>query len=155
MEGITLRDMSRADLPAVLEIADLSFTTPWNSSSFEYEIGNKDAVLKVADLNGTLIGYVCIRFFLDIIHVMDIAVIQEHRQKDIGSMLFLEALREIRKVKPETEHITLEVRESNNAARKLYEKFAFRETGRRTSYYSNPDEDGIIMGLDLDIKTRD
>lgn len=155
MEGITLRDMSRADLPAVLEIADLSFTTPWNSSSFEYEIGNKDAVLKVADLNGTLIGYVCIRFFLDIIHVMDIAVIQEHRQKDIGSMLFLEALREIRKVKPETEHITLEVRESNNAARKLYEKFAFRETGRRTNYYSNPDEDGIIMGLDLDIKTRD
>lgn len=150
MEGITLRDMSRADLPAVLEIADLSFTTPWNSSSFEYEIGNKDAVLKVADLNGTLIGYVCIRFFLDIIHVMDIAVIQEHRQKDIGSMLFLEALREIRKVKPETEHITLEVRESNNAARKLYEKFAFRETGRRTNYYSNPDEDGIIMGLDLD-----
>jgi ribosomal-protein-alanine N-acetyltransferase len=149
LEGITLRDMSRTDLPTVQEIADLSFTTPWNLSSFEYEVGNRDAVLKVAELNGTLIGYVCIRFFLDITHVMDIAVIQEHRQQGIGSMMFLEALREIRNAKPETEHITLEVRESNTSAKKLYEKFGFSETGRRSDYYSNPNEDGIIMGLDL------
>lgn len=150
MEGITVRKMSQADLPAILEIADKSFTTPWNSSSFEYEIGNKDAVLKVAEFNGALIGYVCIRFFLDVTHVMDLAVIQEHRQKGVGGILLLEALREIKKARPDTEHVTLEVRESNTAARKLYEKYGFRETGRRINYYSKPDEDGIIMGLDLD-----
>ncbi|MBL7032183.1 MAG: ribosomal protein S18-alanine N-acetyltransferase [Nitrospira sp.] len=149
MEGVKIRDMSHDDLPAVLKIADQSFTTPWSLSSFEYELGSRDAVLKVAELNGTLIGYVCIRAFLDITHVMDLALIKEHRQLGVGGMLFLEALQEIKEARPDTEHITLEVRESNTAARKLYEKFGFREKGRRKEYYSSPNEDGIIMGLDL------
>ena len=150
MEGVKVRDMSPDDLPAVLKIAGQSFSTAWSLSSFEYEIGNRDAVLKVAEVNGTLIGYVCIRSFLDATHIMDLAVIHEHRQQGVGGMLFLEALLEIKGTRPDTEHITLEVRESNTAARKLYEKFGFRETGRRKDYYSSPNEDGIIMGLDLD-----
>jgi len=150
LEGVKVRDMSPDDLPAVQKIADESFTTPWNLSSFEYEVGNRDSVLKVAEVSGTLIGYVCIRFFLDITHVMDIAVIKEDRQQGVGGMLFLEALREIKEARPDTGHITLEVRESNTAARKFYEKFGFRETGRRKDYYSSPNEDGIIMDLDLE-----
>ena len=149
MEGVKVRDMSPDDLLQVKALADRSFTTPWSISSFAYEIENKDAVLNVAVKDYRIIGYICIRSFLDATHVMDLAVIDEHRQQGIGDMLLLKALRETRKAKPETEHITLEVRESNTAAIKLYEKFGFRETGRRTDYYSNPDEDGIIMGLDL------
>ena len=63
----------------------------------------------------------------------------------------------MKQARPETEQITLEVRLSNIAAIKLYEKHGFRETGRRTNYYSNPNEDGIIMGLDLapDTTARD
>ena len=151
MERVTVRDISSDDLLQVKTIADRSFTTPWSINSFEYEIKNKDAVLKVAEKNSLIIGYICIRSFLDATHIMDIAVIHEHRQQGVGGILLLEALREIRKAKPETEHITLEVRASNTASIKLYEKFAFRETGRRTNYYSNPNEDGIIMGLDLNI----
>ena len=150
MEGITIREMSRSDLPAVLEIAAQSFSTPWNSSSFEYEIKNSDAILKIAELNGIIIGYVCIRFFLDITHLMDLAVLKGDRQKGIGAMLLNNALKEIKEARPETEHITLEVRESNTAARKLYERFGFRETGRRKDYYKAPLEDGIIMGMDLE-----
>jgi ribosomal-protein-alanine N-acetyltransferase len=149
LEGVKIRDMSPDDLPQVKALADRSFTTPWSISSFEYEIGSKDAVLKVSEKDSLITGYICIRSFLDATHVMDLAVVDKNRQQGIGGMLFLEALQEIRAAKPETEHITLEVRESNTAAIKLYEKFGFRETGRRTDYYSNPDEDGIIMGLDL------
>ncbi|GBE04132.1 MAG TPA: ribosomal-protein-alanine N-acetyltransferase [Nitrospirae bacterium] len=150
MEGVTVRDISSDDLPQVKAIEDRIFTTPWSLKSFKYEIKNKDAVLKVAEKNSLIIGFICIRSFLDATHIMDIAVIQEHCKQGVGGMLLLEALREIRKAKPETEHITLEVRESNIAAIKLYEKFNFRETGSRKDYYSDPKEDGIIMGLDLD-----
>ena len=149
MEGIKVRDMSPDDLLQVKALADRSFTTPWSISSFEYEIGNRDAVLKVAVKESRITGYICIRSFLDATHVMDIAVLDEHRQQGIGSMLFLEALRETTKAKPATEHITLEVRESNAAAIKLYKKYGFTKTGRRKDYYKNPLEDGIIMGMDL------
>lgn len=155
MEGVTVRAMSSSDLPAVLEIADHSFTTPWNLSSFEYEIRNKDAVLNVAEIDSRIVGYICVRSFLGATHIMDIAVIHEYHQKGIGSMLLLEALRGIRRTKPETEHITLEVRQSNIAAIKLYEKYGFREKGRRKNYYKTPNEDGIIMGLNLDMKIQD
>ena len=150
MEEITVRNMYRVDLPAVLEIAEQSFSTPWSLRSFEYEVGNRDAVLKVAELNGTLIGYVCIRSFLDITHVMDIAVIPGQRGRGVGSMLLNDALLEIKETRTDTQHITLEVRKSNIAAITLYKKFGFRETGRRKDYYSGPKEDGIIMGLDID-----
>jgi len=149
LEGVKVRDISPDDLPQVKALADRNCTTPWSISSFQYEIENKDAVLKVALIDTRIIGYICIRSFLDATHVMDLAVIEEQRQQGVGAILFIEALQEIRKAKPEMEHITLEVRESNIAAIKLYEKFGFRETGRRTNYYSNPNEDGIIMGLDL------
>ena len=142
--------MSPDDIPQVKALADLSFTTPWSISSFEYEIGSKNAVLKVAVKDSRITGYICIRSFLDATHVMDIAVVEKHRQQGVGSMLFLEALREITKAKPETKHITLEVRESNAAAIELYKKYGFMETGRRKNYYKDPVEDGIIMGMDLD-----
>lgn len=148
MEGITVRKMSPTDLPEVLAIADRSFTTPWSRSSFEYEIRNKDAILRAAELEGRVIGYVCARFFLDIVHIMDIAVIQGERRKGAGSMLLTDTLKEIKKTRPGTEHITLEVRESNIPAIKLYEKAGFRETGRRKDYYTGPKEYGIIMSLD-------
>ena len=150
MEGVTVREMALSDLPMVHELADQSFSTPWSLSSFKYEIANRDAVLKVAEKNSRIIAYICIRSFLDATHVMDIAVMSEYRHEGIGTLLLFEALREIRDARPDAEHITLEVRESNIAAIKLYEKSGFRVTGRRMNYYSKPDEDGVIMGLDLD-----
>ncbi len=149
MEGITVRKMSPADLDQVHAIEDLSFNTPWNLNSFEYEIRNKDAVMKVAELDNRVVGFVCVRFLLDMTHILDIAVMPGHQRMGIGGILLLDALQEIKRTRPETKHITLEVRESNIAAIKLYEKSGFRKTGRRRNYYSSPDEDGIIMGLDL------
>lgn len=148
MEKTTVRKMTSADLPAVLSIAEQSFSTPWSRNSFEYEVGNRDAVLMVAALNGRLTGYVCARFFLDIVHIMDIAVIPGERGRGTGAILLDNVLREILKARPDTEHITLEVRASNTAAITLYKKFGFVETGRRKDYYTGPKEDGIIMGLE-------
>lgn len=141
--------MTHEDLVQVHAIESRCFSTPWQLSSFRYEIDNINAILKVAVFHVDIVGYVCIRTILDITHLMDLAVKHEVRRMRIGSRLLSAAMEDLRMLKPETTLLTLEVRESNIGAIKLYEKFAFNEVGRRRGYYKKPNEDAIIMGLDL------
>ena len=149
MEGIKISKMSRADILQVWAIGKQCFTTPWQLSSFEYELGNKDAILKVAVLDNEIIGYVCVRSILDVTHVLDLAVTPLYRRIGIASMLLRNALQELKRSHPGISFITLEVRESNIAAVKLYEGFGFKETGRRRGYYQKPHEDALIMDIDM------
>jgi len=149
LERLVVRDMAYADLPAVLAVAAQSFTTPWEINSFKHELENKDAILKVALSASELVGYVCIRTLLDVIHIMDIAVLSEHRQQGIGSRLLQEALSTLKHMTPDVRQVTLEVRESNHAAIRLYRKHGFSTIGRRKGYYKNPVEDALLMGLDV------
>ena len=147
MTEVSIREMHTSDLPEVLEIECICFTTPWDIRSFEYELGYKDTILKVAVLNNQIIGYVCVRTILDITHILNLVVLPDFRRKGIGSMLLRDALNELKRLKPDINLITLEVRESNTAAIKLYEKFGFKVMGKRISYYDKPHENAIIMGL--------
>ncbi|MBI5664879.1 MAG: ribosomal protein S18-alanine N-acetyltransferase [Nitrospirae bacterium] len=149
MAAIIIRKMLPADILQVYEIGRQSFTTPWQLSSFEYEIENRDAILKVAVLNVDIVGYICVRTILDVTHVMDLAVTPRLKRMGIGSLLLRNALQELRRTRPDISMITLEVRESNIAALKLYEKYGFREIGRRRGYYKKPVEDALIMELDM------
>ncbi len=149
MEGIVIREMLHDDLLPVHALEGQCFTTPWELRSFEYEISNKDAILKVAVFHNQIVGYVCIRSMLDVTHILDLAVILKFRRMGIGSMLLEEVLKELKGLKPDTRRVILEVRDSNTAAIKLYEKFGFEEIGRRKGYYQKPHEDAIIMGLNM------
>lgn len=146
MEGIVIREMRRSDLPQVCAIESESHTAPWSNNSFEYEIKNKDAFLRVAALDGKITGYLCIRMILDLISLMNLTVSPEFRRMGIASMLLNDAIQGLRPLKPGAE-ITLEVRESNTSAIRLYEKHGFSVTGKRRRYYKKPDEDAIIMNL--------
>ena len=141
--------MLPGDILQVHEIGKQCFTTPWQISSFEYELENRDAVLKVAVLNVEIVGYICIRSILDVTHVMDLAIAPRFKRMGIGSLLLSDALQELRRLRPAIKLVTLEVRESNIAAVKLYEKYGFREIGRRRGYYKKPAEDALIMELDM------
>ena len=147
MEGIVLRDMLAEDLPQVHATENQFDGTPWSISSFSYELGNRDAILKVAILHEQVIGYICIRSLLDITHLLKITVLPRFRRRGIGRALLQNALQTLRDSRPDTHELTLEVRESNSAAIKLYKKEGFKATGRRPGYYRRPDEDAIIMGL--------
>ena len=149
MEGIIIRDMSGHDLSAVHMLETICDTTPWSVNSLRYEIDNKESSLKVAVRDDKVIGYVCIRTLLDITHVMKVTVLPDYRQSGIGSALLSDSLKNLISLKSDVEYVTLEVRESNNAAIKLYNKFGFKKSGRRKNYYKNPSEDGIIMQLDI------
>ena len=141
--------MLPGDILQVHEIGKQCFTTPWELRSFEYEIENRDAILKVAVFNLEIVGYICIRSIMDVTHIMDLAVTPKYKRMGIGRLLLRDALQELRRVRPDISLITLEVRESNIAAVKLYEKFGFREIGRRRGYYKKPVEDALIMELDM------
>jgi ribosomal-protein-alanine N-acetyltransferase len=86
---------------------------------------------------------------LDATHILDLVVIPEFRRMGIGSMLLSDAVEELGEKRPDTGHITLEARESNTAAVRLYGKFGFAVKGRRKGYYRNPAEDAIVMSLDM------
>jgi ribosomal-protein-alanine N-acetyltransferase len=104
--------------------------------------------LRVAGLNGQIVGYVCVRTILDLTHLLNISVLPEFRRMGIGSMLMYNVLRTLRQLGSDND-VTLEVRESNIAAIKLYEKFGFVTTGKRSGYFRKPDEDAAIMKLDI------
>ena len=150
LEGITVRKMLPADLHRVCAIENLCYTTPWSFNSFKYEIENSDAILKVAVFNSQIIGYVCIRTMLDMTHLMNIAVLPEFRRRGIGEMLLGNAVGELKHLRPDTK-LTLEVRQSNTAAVRFYEKSGFNVTGMRKKYYKEPEDDAIIMELDISL----
>ncbi len=149
MEGIKIRRMLQDDLREVQAIENQCFTTPWTQGSFKYELKNRETILNVSVLNNQIIGYVCLRTILDATHILNLAVSPRFRRTGIGSMLLRDALDELKRSKPDTKLITLEVRESNAAAINIYEKFGFKITGKRIGYYQKPHEDAVIMELKM------
>lgn len=150
MQEIEIRDMTHHDLSQVHAIEESLYSDPWSMLSFSHELGNAAAILKVARFHDQVIGYVCIRSLLDVTHVLKVTVIPHFRRKGIGQRLLQGALRELREKHPEVREVTLEVRESNEPALNLYRRLGFSEQGRRRGYYRRPDEDALIMSLDLD-----
>ena len=144
-----IRDMSVQDLSEVHMLESICDPTPWSVNALRYEINNKESILKVAVRDDKVIGYVCIRTLLDITHVMKVTVLPDYKRNGIGNALLTESLKQLRVLKPDIEHVTLEVRESNGAAVNLYNNLGFRKTGVRKNYYKNPSEDGLIMQLDI------
>jgi ribosomal-protein-alanine N-acetyltransferase len=142
--------MLPADLPQVCVIENVCYTTPWSLSSFKHEIDNIDAILKVAVFDSRIIGYICIRSILDMTHLMNIAVLPEFRRRGIGKALLGNAIMEVKRLHPDTK-LTLEVRKSNIAAVTFYEKFGFNATGKRNKYYQQPEDDAVIMELDVSL----
>ena len=77
----------------------------------------------------------------------NIVVAEEFRGKGVGKQLMHKLFTQAQEANSNL--VFLEVRESNTAARRFYEKLGFRETGRRKSYYSNPYEDAILYSRTL------
>jgi ribosomal-protein-alanine N-acetyltransferase len=97
-----------------------------------------------------ILGYCGLLIVEEDAHVTTIAVAQRSRGHQLGTRLMLEMVDAA--LDADTRHLTLEVRVSNDAARKLYERFGFEPVGRRKNYYK--DEDALVMWA-TDIDTDD
>lgn len=148
--NVKIREMMYKDIKDVLEIEKMSFATPWSENSFVMELEkNKLSRYIVAEKDNRIVGYGGIWVILEEGHITNIAVHKEFRQMGIGELL-VKGLIHISK-ELSIERMTLEVRQSNNPAISLYEKYGFKSVGIRENYYSDNNEDAIIMWKELNL----
>jgi ribosomal-protein-alanine N-acetyltransferase len=136
--------MRTADLPEVQAIERASFTTPWPPNAYRSELEeNRLASYLVARVGEQVVGYAGMWLMVDEAHITTFAVHPGWRRRRIGERLLL-AMLDLA-VARRAREATLEVRVSNLAARRLYEKYGFRPVGIRPRYYSDDGEDAIVM----------
>jgi ribosomal-protein-alanine N-acetyltransferase len=136
--------MVATDLPAVLEIESLSFQSSWPQNAFASEIrDNRLAHYFVGRLDGRIVAYGGIWVILEDSHVTTIAVHPTQRGKKLGEEMLLHLLHEA--IASGASWITLEVRESNDVAQKLYRKYGFTVVSTRRGYYSDNNENALVM----------
>lgn len=141
--GIEIDFMKDEDIPVVQEIERLSFPSPWPDNSFDNELHhNRVACYLVARYEGKVIGYCGAWIIMDEIHITSVAVKPELRRRKIGERLIWQLLTIA--LEKGARWSTLEVREDNVAAVKLYEKFGFVKVGTRKAYYDYKDN-AIVM----------
>jgi [ribosomal protein S18]-alanine N-acetyltransferase len=145
---LQLRPLRPSDIDAVLAIEKHSFPTPWQASSFHYEVtenrlANYQALtVRQGDQPARLIGYAGYWLLVDEIHISTIATHPEWRGRGLGELLLLNML--YMAYEEPAQLATLEVRRHNTVAQALYQKYAFEVVGERLRYYQDK-EDALIM----------
>ena len=137
--------MTAAHLDGVCAIENECFAHPWSRGSLENALSDPNAVFCVAIENGGVIGYIGMLFVLDEGYICNVAVSQSFRKRGVGSALIQTLVTHC--TKNDFAFLTLEVRESNAAARSLYEDFGFVKVGERKNYYTDPTENAVLMTL--------
>ncbi len=146
-----IRPMDFDDIYYAAEMLASCSQTPWSANSLLTYFMREDARLYVASEPGMkepedersiygFFGVICMKPECE---VLDLTVDGTMRRKGIASALMNEGLSALREEGFDT--VFLEVRESNDPARKLYRKEGFEEISVRKSYYTDPSEDAVIM----------
>jgi len=147
VDKLVISKMTPRDLDEVLEIERQSYPTPWSRNAFHSELtANLYAHYFTARIDGMLVGYFGMWVFFDEAHITNIAVNPKFRRQGIGEQMLRFAFRKARELG--ATKMTLEVRLSNYGAQNLYRKLGFQDRGIRKGYYSDTNEDAIIMWKD-------
>ena len=163
MSSVRVRPAEAADLSRLVEIASHSATAAqWNPAEYlklfaadqvpiqpqaqpeaQPELGSHPRTALVVEQDGSVVGFIVGRQVNEEWEIENIAVTGAARRCGLGSRLVGELLDHVHGRGGKT--VFLEVRESNRAARSLYEKWAFIEVGRRKMYYQHPAEDALVL----------
>ena len=136
------------DLEGVLEVEGESFTNPWTRDMYAWELQNRAVchIYVVRTAECPVAGFCAFWLVFDEIHINNLAMRPAFRAQGIGTGLLHHVLAEARDLG--ARRATLEVRASNEGARRLYERLGFYVAGTRRNYYSNPVEDALILWRD-------
>ena len=137
-----------SDLDGILAVEAASFTNPWTRAMYEWELQNRSVchILVIRTAACRVAGFCSFWLVVDEIHVNNVAIRPEYRGRGFGTRLMRRVLTEGRRLG--ATRATLEVRASNDAARRVYEGLGFRAAGVRKRYYTNPEEDAVILWRD-------
>lgn len=141
---ITVQPARLVDLPGIVEIERAVFGDPWSAQSFREALGHPAVYFACACRDGDdVLGYVVAWFVADEGEIANLAVARPAWGQGVGRALLDAALSEA--ASHGITAVYLEVRESNERARRLYESRRFEEVGRRRGYYRRPVEDAIVL----------
>ncbi|MGN0165652.1 MAG: ribosomal protein S18-alanine N-acetyltransferase [Lachnospiraceae bacterium] len=141
--------MNERHLGTVARIEQESFSEPWSPDALKNTLNNSDyRFYCLVDVeNRTTLGYVGLVLSWGEGEIVSVAVDESCRGKGLGSLLLKEVLK--REKETGTERLFLEVRKSNKAAIRLYEKTGFGVDGVRKNFYRKPVEDALLMSVGL------
>lgn len=145
MSIVIERLSTAADLDAVVELEEASFNNPTTRDWYERELERPDVcfiyILRTPDV--PVAAFCAFWLVVDQVHINNLAVRPEMRRRGLGSRLLDAVMKEAGKLGAAS--LMLEVRESNMAARRLYERAGFNVHSVRKSYYTNPVEDALVL----------
>ena len=142
--GLDFRPMQPEDITEVIEIERRSYPHPWTRLIFS-DCLHAGYSCWVCERQGIILGYGIISTAAGEAHLLNLCVRPESQRQGVGEKLLQHLIGRARR--HDAEIIFLEVRESNAAARRLYDKMGFNELGNRKDYYPASDgrEDALIL----------
>jgi len=148
VDSFVFRNMREEDIDQILEVEHASFTTPWSREAFYNELhNNRFAVYIVLEENNKILGYCGAWIVIDEAHVTNVAILPEFRGRKLGEAILQKMMSVAREMGAKS--MTLEVRVTNHVAQSLYRKLGFQNGGIRKNYYSDNQEDGLVMWVNL------
>ena len=146
---VTIRSAVLDDVPVLLAIEQQAASAAhWTREQYARQV--ESGIVLVGEGAGNISGFVCAKIVAGNWEIENMVVAEQARRRGIGDALLEELLRRARS--DEGCAVWLDVRESNQGARGLYEKHGFRETGRRRGYYRDPVEDAVLYELRFETK---
>ena len=131
------------DLDGIYNVEKSSFSSPWLFESLLYDVCLSSVSIYIVALSGeSIVGFCGAQVVFDECHINNVAVLPESRRAGVGQGLVktLMAL-----TQDTVNRYTLEVRQSNISAMKLYQKLGFLPLGVRKNYYADTHEDAVLM----------
>ena len=147
VDRFIIEPMQPADLDQVVAIEESSYRKPWSKAGFEAELNRPQAVCRVIREADQVLGYIVFWMVRGEVHLLNLALKPDRRQQGLGRLLMDYMIHWGKE--QGGRKIFLEVRVSNQAARRLYEKTGFVMTGRRKNYYSEEKEDALLMARSI------
>lgn len=144
--GFEIFPMTAEDIAQVAALEQACFSDPWPQSVLAHELENELSLWLVAKQGGEILGYVGSQSVLDEADMMNLAVRETARRQGIAKALVSVLCRKLSE--KGVQSLTLEVRDSNEPAIRLYEALGFIQAGKRPNYYFHPREDARILRKD-------
>lgn len=134
-----------SDLDALVAVEEASFTNPWTREMYHAELAHVGVsfFMLARAPDGTVVGFCSYWRVVDEIHINNLAVLPSHRRQGVGRALLARILRDA--AAQGAVRALLEVRRSNDQARRLYEALGFTVAGVRQAYYTAPIEDALVL----------